>query len=379
MNNRYFVIGGGALQQDFVETVKQMGFETHVFDYNPDALCSKVADVFHVISIDAKEEILKIALKYKPVAIQTAATEMGNISACYVGEKMGLCTNSYNTALNTTDKSRMKKIMAEKGIPSAKYLEIKDIEELELSFFNYPIVVKPADRSASRGVMKVNDKDGLYAAFVQAMNESHNKKVLIEEFLEGTQYSVETISSNGKHQVVAITEETFDGTDNLIETRHMIPAELSDANYQELADLANKTLNAFDIRYGASHIELRRTNTGPKIIEIASRTGGLRDFMINHALGCDYNRLLINSSLGRTVHVEHLKKNFVVSVFLIRESDFELYKKMKASTPEKIIREHIYGLERQKEPKTLMDSQGWFYLLFDNAEEARNILKRERL
>ena len=54
MKDKYFIIGGGTLQKKFVEKVKNLGFEAHVFDYNPDCVCSKLADVFHCISIDAK-------------------------------------------------------------------------------------------------------------------------------------------------------------------------------------------------------------------------------------------------------------------------------------------------------------------------------------
>ena len=117
MKKKYFIIGGGTLQIDFVLKVKQKGFEAHVFDYNPDCVCADIADVFHCISIDDKEGILEIAMKLNPIAIQTVATELGNLTACYVGESLELNNNTYQVALNTTDKSLMKKVFAKNETP----------------------------------------------------------------------------------------------------------------------------------------------------------------------------------------------------------------------------------------------------------------------
>jgi biotin carboxylase len=374
----YFIIGGGVLQQDFVDTVTDMGFETHVFDYDSKCPCAEKANVFHCVSIDAKDEILAIAKQIKPVAVQTAATELGNVTACYVGEKLSLNNNRYETALNTTDKSRMKKILSENNIPSANYKEVYSISAIDAQKIDYPVVVKPSDRSAARGVTKATEPCSFLAAFEVASSESQCGKVIIEECLEGRQYSVETITSHGVHHVVGITEETFDDTVNFIETRHMLPAILDSKESDQIVEIVMQTLNAFGVRFGAGHIELKMTSDGPKIIEVATRTGGLRDFMLKNALGCDFNRMVVESSLGQRIFVKYSELKYVVSVFLIRHSDYLLYEKIKRDSPEKIIREtNIKGFDLLSTPKTLMDSQGFFYLLFEREEDAVSIIRGE--
>lgn len=84
----FFIIGGSSLQRNFLHCVKKAGFISHVFDYDKNCVCKDEADFFHLISVDEKEQILALALKYQIAGIGTSASELGNITACYVGEKL---------------------------------------------------------------------------------------------------------------------------------------------------------------------------------------------------------------------------------------------------------------------------------------------------
>lgn len=215
----FFIIGGSSLQRDFLHCVKRAGFISHVFDYDKNCVCKDEADFFHLISVDEKEQILALALKYQIAGIGTSASELGNITACYVGEKLNLGTNSYQTAINTTDKSKMKEIFKRFNIPSASYLVVQDIKELEKLDLKFPLVIKPSDRSAGRGVMLVRDKSELLEHFEYCQSLAYNKKVLLEELLYGKQFSVETISSHSKHRIITITEQYFNDSNDFCETQ----------------------------------------------------------------------------------------------------------------------------------------------------------------
>ena len=126
MNKKdFFIIGGGSLQVKFINKVKEAGYIAHVFDYNPECEGKQCADYFHLLSIDDIEGIYSVAQQFHPVAVQTVATEMGNITACAIGERLGLRNNSLETALDTTDKSRMKK---------RNYIKIAIYQNLRLLF-----------------------------------------------------------------------------------------------------------------------------------------------------------------------------------------------------------------------------------------------------
>ncbi|RTI84270.1 ATP-grasp domain-containing protein [Campylobacter jejuni] len=365
-NKHFFIIGGGDLQADLVLHAKK-DFITHVFDYNENCFCKDLADYFHPISIADKEKILELAIKFNIVGIATAATELGNLTVCYIGEKLNLGTNSYECAKNTTDKSLMKKVFERNNINHAKYFILKDEKDLE-QIANFPVVVKPSDRSAGRGVVKVFDKENLKKYFYKAKDFSYNKIVLAEEVLKGRQFSVETISSHGKHQIIAITEEYLregEFANDFLETQHLIPARITHHEKKIIQNEIIKVLNAFRINFGASHIEIKLHNNIVKIIEIASRMGGWRDVLAYHSYGIDYLQLLIQSSLKQELKKVNTKaKNFCLVKMIFTKEDYEFYKKLKTLKPQMIAKERIYVKNDANfsYSSSLMDSKGYYYI-----------------
>ncbi|MBZ7936502.1 ATP-grasp domain-containing protein [Campylobacter sp. B0100352/1] len=380
-NKHFFIIGGGDLQADLVLSVKK-DFIAHVFDYNENCFCKDLANYFHPISIADKEKILELAIKFNIVGVATAATELGNLTACYIGEKLNLGTNSYECAKNTTDKSLMKKVFEKYNINHAKYFILKDEKDLE-QITQFPIIIKPSDRSAGRGVVKVFDKENLKKRYHEAKDLSYNKIVLAEEVLKGRQFSVETISSHGKHQIVAITEEYLregEFADDFLETQHLVPARISKEENQAITRTIIHTLDAFKIQFGASHIEIKLENLfcnnkkeyKVSLIEIATRVGGWRDVLVYHSYDIDYLQLLIQSSLKQELKKVNTKaENFCLVKMIFTKEDYEFYKKLKALKPQMIVKERIYvkNDEEFSYSSSLMDSKGYYYLKISKDED----------
>ena len=109
--NKIFILGGSILQLDLILEAKKMFFYTIVLDMDENCIGASWSDEFLHINIADKETVLKKAREYNIDVILTSATEIGNVTACWVGERLGLKTNSYQTSLNTTDKKRMKEIL----------------------------------------------------------------------------------------------------------------------------------------------------------------------------------------------------------------------------------------------------------------------------
>ena len=365
----FFIIGGSSLQRDLLHCVKRAGFISHVFDYDKNCVCKGEADFFHLISVDEKEQILALALKYQIAGIGTSASELGNITACYVGEKLNLGTNSYQTALNTTDKSKMKEIFKRFNIPSASYLVVQDIKELEKLDLKFPLVIKPSDRSAGRGVMLVRDKSELLEHFGYCQSLAYNKKVLLEEVLYGKQFSVETISSHSKHRIIAITEEYLRNSNDVCETQHLIPARISDDEKTLIHKECLRVLEAFYIKFGAAHIELKLNNNKINFIEIASRTGGFRDELIHNAFGVDYNELLLKSILKENLPDFSLKaRQYCLVKIIFTKKDFEFYKAIKAGKAKMLVRDECANIKENagdeffNRASDLLDAKGYYYL-----------------
>ncbi len=379
----FFIIGGSSLQRNFLHCVKKAGFISHVFDYDKNCVCKDEADFFHLISVDEKEQILALALKYQIAGIGTSASELGNITACYVGEKLNLGTNSYQTALNTTDKSKMKEIFKRFNIPCASYLVVQNIKELEKLDLKFPLVIKPSDRSAGRGVMLVRDKSELLEHFGYCQSLAYNKKVLLEEVLYGKQFSVETISSHSKHRIIAITEEYLRNSNDVCETQHLIPARISDDEKTLIHKECLRVLEAFDIKFGAAHIELKLNNNKINFIEIASRTGGFRDELIHNAFGVDYNELLLKSILKENLPDFSLKaRQYCLVKIIFTKKDFEFYKAIKAGKAKMLVRDECANIKENAGDEffngfsNLLDAKGYYYLNIPLNENIKAIFAR---
>ncbi|RLA82616.1 MAG: carboxylate--amine ligase [Epsilonproteobacteria bacterium] len=360
---KIFILGGSDLQLDLILEAKKMFFYTIVLDISENCIGSKWCDKFLHVDIANKELVLQKAKEYKIDVILTSATELGNLTACFVGEKLGLNINSYQSALNTTDKILMKEILKEINIQNAKYNIID--ESLKTTWEEFPCIVKPSDSSAGRGLSYCTSKEELNAAFTKAMKYSKNNKVLIEEYIKGLQFSCETISSNGLHQIVAINSEFIHDLPHIMETSHIIPAEIDIRTKDLIKNITPKLLDAFDIKYGACHIELRITsNFEIYVIEIASRTGGMRSEMINLAYGINYSQLLLLSSLNNLSTVRYSRYSKVICNFIIDYNAYKEYLQLKDNHKYIIFEPFtIPTVKVNFEAEHIGQSKGYYFIL----------------
>ncbi|EAK0829283.1 ATP-grasp domain-containing protein [Campylobacter fetus] len=239
---------------------------------------------------------------------------------------------------------------------------------MNINKLKFPLVVKPSDRSAGRGVVKVNNTEELKIAYKNAKSLSNNGIVLVEEVLDGKQFSVETISENGIHIIVAITEEFFRQgkyEDDFLEVGHLIPARLNDKEKSAIQKETLKILDAFEIKFGACHIELKLGKNGVKFIEIASRMGGWRNTLIRDAYEYDMNKMLLNASLNKKIKFKEQKNKFNAIVnFIFTKDDFKRYKWTRERYPEFISDDFVKAKDDTKfsYASDLLCSNGFYYL-----------------
>lgn len=360
---KIFILGGSTLQLDLILEAKKMFFYTIVLDMEKDCIGSKWCDEFLHINIADKEAVLQKAKEYEIDVILTSATELGNLTACFVGEELGLNTNSYQCALNTTDKILMKDILQKATIKNPRF-QIID-ESLKTTWDEFPCIVKPSDSSAGRGLSYCTNKKQLDAAFNKAMKFSSNNKILIEEYIEGAQFSCETITSNNTHQIVAINSEFIHDLPHIMEVSHTIPADIDMTTKNLIKEITPTILNAFNIRYGASHIELRVTPEHEVyVIEIASRTGGMRSEMINFAYGINYSQLLLLSSLNNLSKLRWSRYNNVRCNFIIDYNSYKEYLEIKENKKYIIFEPFdIPKVSQEFEAEHIGESKGYYFIL----------------
>ena len=295
------IIGASYLQLPLVLKSKSMGIETHCFAWKDGAVCKEVADYFYPISILDKDEILKKCSEIKIDGITTIATDMAVPTIAYVAKELNLISNSYESCIISTNKSLMRKRFLEFNVRSPKFVEVDSYNENRSHGFNFPLIVKPVDRSGSRGVSKVNSEVELIKAITIACKESFIHKSIVEEFIEGNEVSVETISWEGIHYVLTITDKTTTGAPHFVELAHHQPSQLPIQILNTIKEETIKALNAIGIKYGAGHTEFRITNEGHVyILEVGARMGG--DFIGSHLVelstGYDFLKGVVNIALN---------------------------------------------------------------------------------
>ena len=191
---------------------------------------------------------------------------------------------------------------------------------------HYPVIVKPTDRSGSRGITKLDSPNGLAEAIENAKLQGFEKKVLVEEFATGQEYSVEYISWQGEHHFLALTHKYTTGAPGFIETGHLAPAPVSEKTVERVKAVVSHALNSLGNRYGASPSELKIDADGRiMLIEIGGRMGG--DFigsdLVELSTGVDYVRAVIDTALGERPALTHKAHSAAAVRFVFSQEDVD--------------------------------------------------------
>lgn len=368
---RIAIIGASYLQEPLITTAKKMGIETHVFAWAANDVGERIADRFYPISIVEKEEILSKCREIGIDGICSIASDLANITVNYVAEKMGLVGNGIESTEISTNKHKMRLAFELNGDPSPKSVLIHEGEETHTSF-TYPVIVKPIDRSGSRGITRVNKVEELDEAINRAREQGFSKSVLVEEFAEGTEYSVECLSYNGEHHMLAVTLKFTTGNPNFIESGHIEPAPIGDGLKRDIESVVYHALDSLKVKYGASHSEIKIDADGNiKIIEIGARMGGdhIGSLLVRHSTGIDYVKNVIQISLGEAPDFSTVEDTGVVGIrFIMNDKDLAIYNDIARNHPELILAKDISDTATG----TVLDSSerhGFFVIKSDSFEQ----------
>ncbi len=309
MKNKIAIIGASYLQLPLVLKVHEMGLKSVCFAWEEGAVCKEHCDKFYPISILEKEEILKICQIENISAITSISSDLAVPTISYVADKLNLIANSIESSVVSTNKFLQRKTLSNNNILVPEFENFKNLSiELVKDRFIFPIVLKPVDRSGSKGVVVVKDTGNLNEAIEYSKNESLCGEIIIEEFIEGEEISVESISWEGNHTILAYTDKVTTGYPHFVELEHHQPSKFWKSGiHDKIFDTVIHSLNTLGIKYGASHSELIITNKGEVYVtEIGARMGG--DFIGSHLVmlstGFDFMKSVIEVSLNHKPAIE---------------------------------------------------------------------------
>lgn len=274
-NKTIMILGASILQLPAIEKAVEMGLKVVALDMNPEAIGFSVPGVVkEAISTIDIEVAVEAAKRHQIDGVMTLATDMPMRTVATVAKECGLVGVSEETAIKATDKSVMREALRTAGVPVPKFFRVASINEFKaaVASIDGPFMVKPADSSGSRGILKVDDRVSLDSTYEYTKQFSHNGIVVVEECMVGPEVSVETLAVDGEIHVIQITDKITTGSPHFVEMGHTQPTRLDCA--EEIKKVAIAANKAVGIENGASHTEIIVTKDGPKIVEIGARLGG---------------------------------------------------------------------------------------------------------
>lgn len=315
------VFGTGDLQKSIIERCKLKNLFVVGIDPQAQASCRNLVDAFEIVNGQDFEKTIEVAERYNVKGIVTAATDKPLVMMARVAEKLQLPFFSVETAEWSTDKLMMKQKFQESGIPCANGFILNSVDELTELKVDYPVVVKPRDNSGSRGVIYCNNLKEVEIAVKEALQYTKKGNVLIEEFIEGQEYSIEGIHYNGEHHVIQYTEKITTPLPYNVELGHIQPADLTINQKEEINSIISGIAKSLKFMNCASHSELKINSKGIYVIETSPRLGGdfISSTLVPLSTGINMEDILIdiatNHSLQQEWQVLKFNKNSGIKYF----------------------------------------------------------------
>lgn len=301
---RLLILGAGILQIAVIKKAKELGIYTIVADGDANAKGLSLADIPLVVNITDPELVFNKINELHIDGVIHPCSEVAMNTMGYINDKLKLSGIGVNTAMIATNKRKMREAFKEGGAPSPESYSASSYDEFlsKLQMINGKAIVKPSRNSGSRGVSCINTKDNteLLSLYNNAINNSRDKSVVVEKFIDGPEFSVEIIIWNNKINIIAITDKLTTGEPHFIELGHSQPSLFSRKDQQLIIDAAIKGCKSLRLNNCVAHAEVKLQNNLPYIMEIGARLGG--DFisteLVHLSTGIDMVRAAIDIALG---------------------------------------------------------------------------------
>ncbi|MDR1862441.1 MAG: ATP-grasp domain-containing protein [Treponema sp.] len=275
---RILILGAGVMQGPALKIAKEMGLETVAADVDGRAPSIPLADRFERVDLKDKEGIEALARSLMEdgglAGIMTAGTDF-SATAAWAAERLGLPGIPYETALDASDKERMRRRFRAAGVPSPEFIILNGSPPPDFSLpFSWPAVVKPVDNMGSRGCRRVDNFAELRDALADALKFSRSRRAIVEEYMEGPEFSVDALVYSGEITICGLADRHIFFPPYFIEMGHTMPTDLPLEKARALLEVFKAGVRALGIDNGAAKGDIKLTPKGPMIGEIAARLSG---------------------------------------------------------------------------------------------------------
>ncbi len=376
------VLAAGLLQVPIIKKAKEMGYYVIATDGNPNAVGLKYADKPIVVNITSEEEMLKVAREEQIDGVIHPCSEVSMNVMGRINDEMGLSGISREMAIRATNKHLMHKAFESKNAPCAKSRCFTDAEVAWNDFcseFQGDSILKPSRNSGSRGVFKISkdiSKTEFVKLFERAKEDSRDKSVMLEDFIDGPEFSVEIIVWNDEVYVLQVTDKKTTEAPHMVELGHNQPSIFPTYVVESIKNAAISGVKALEVRNCACHAELKFCNDKAYIIEIGARLGG--DFIATEltplSTGIDMVAAAINCALGIEPDLKSkgTKQGVCIRYFCPKPGKLVSIENTEILKDKRVFYSEIYHKEGDEIPeiRSSLDRSGHVIVTEETAEKA---------
>lgn len=316
------ILGAGPWQLPTVRLAKSLGHRVLVSDLYPDRPAYALADFHEVVDITDLESTLAVAARYRIDGILCDTTDIGVATAAYVAEQLGLPGMGYETALNFTDKGRMRQLTDRGGLVVPRYRLVTRADELENAAAEvaYPLIVKPVDNQSGRGVSRLGDGNNLAAAYQAARGFSRSGQVLIESCVEGSEIIVDGFVVNGHPQILGVARKIPYPDTVTVSSRIHYPGGPPGSDFDRIQSATCHTVTALGLLNGVFHAEFMIHGHDVVPIDIAARGGGVMIYshIVPYISGVNANREMVQWAIGESIAIKPRRTPRAANIEFIR-------------------------------------------------------------
>jgi biotin carboxylase len=253
-------------------------------------------------------------------------SEDTQLPVCEEAYALGLAPNPPAALRGINDKTAMRRLLRDRALSPVRTAEAGSVREARglLPEFELPVVAKPTLLSGSRGVRLIHEARDMDDWEERLADQRYTGPVLIEEYLRGPEFSVETLTVEGRHHLVGVTAKRKTPPPGFAEIGHVHPASLAEPDRAAVTDLVIRFLSETGYRFGPAHTEVILTPDGPRIVESQTRVAGDRIHRaIALATGFDIEAAIFRALIGKPIQVAAAHRVGCVSFFQLRPGRLE--------------------------------------------------------
>ena len=313
------VIGADPYNKQLLEKAKEAGYRTILFPYGRDWRSRQFADKFYPVQATRIKKVVSICRKENVVGVVANVLDETAGIVSRISTELGLHGIPYGNFIKIRNKCYVRKLTdGIDGLSGIWYYEY-DGKSMPPT---YPCVVKPCTSTGKIGVNIVFSADEFRDA-VSYAEKSGKGKVLVEEYIPGTEFCVETISFESEHKVLQITDKESTNDKHRVEIAYHEPAALPAEVVARVRSIVPEILRRIGYRDGAAHFDMKLTPEGKlSLIEINLRGGGdnISNFLVEYSTGYDYVRGIIDVAVGKFTFPTIVNRHYAGIYFLCKQS-----------------------------------------------------------